>query len=71
MLKAEDMPVPVLHGPASINPVQKVPDKELQIEKTQQSLRNQIRDANRSTAITEMASYRDIRWGKYERHKRF
>ena len=38
--------------------------------KTQQSLREQIADANRATAITEMASERDINWGKYLRHKR-
>lgn len=39
-------------------------------QKTQASLRAQILDAERSTAVTEMTSLRDIRWGRYLRHKR-
>lgn len=44
--------------------------KKQQTLRTQSSLRSQIQDANRSTAITEMASLRTIKWGKYLRHKR-
>ena len=62
-----------LHSPQPPHPTPEKVAEKLKLEKTQRmqdSLRAQINDANRSTAITEMVSLRDIRWGKYLRHKR-
>lgn len=65
-LHASHPPSPEPHPPA---PPTHAP-KTGETHRTQDSLWAQIKDADRSTAITEAASLRDIQWGNYLRHKR-